>query len=851
MIKVLKDMQRAVAVQVFLVFVFSAMASASVSPSEVRLAEDGEALFPVVISADASELVESRADELAEYLGRITGAEFEVERGDGMSGIAVGVFTDFPALETGVSFDGDDPFRREEYLLRTHENGVLIIGTDARGMTHAVWGFLHDIGYRLFFLTDTWEIVPDIPDLSVSMDKFETTDFVTRQAPRGAPWSDGALWTRWRDRNRMTPAFRLSTGHVYGRIESRNREEFEANPEYYALVDGERRVSGGNRKFCISNPGLRQLVVDDKVRRVEANPEIDSVSIDPSDGGNWCECDECAELGSISDQAIVLANDVAEAINDLGHGEKYVGIYAYNQHSPPPNIRVHPNVVVSIATSFIRGGYTLQELIEGWSEKTDIIGIRDYHDVFPWSHDMPRRARGGNISYLEERIPYFYEHGARFMNSEAGDSWGANGLGFWLSPILLWDVSAAERVEDYVEDFLEKAFGPAKEPMHDFYEVVNMDRSLRTAEDVTGRMYIALEEARELTDDPDINARLDDLVLFTRYTELYNLYRGKSGDERQKAFEQVWRHAYRIRDRMLLSTVALCHRDRFRDRAVSLPEGAEWGTPEDEHPWKDSTPFSEEELGEIVSAGIEANPIQVLDFEPVAYSEELVPAAEKLDLPEVTPGNFRLRGRGTRRFHTWLDEPGEITLKVTGGLIAHYRDRGNVQLRLYSSKEATLEPVDTDDSVPPDGNEYEVTLRSPYSGYHILEVSDGSDMTNLVMPDDLPLNVLSSMENPPGRTLGGRWSLYFYVPKGTDMVGGFTRDLRGRMIDTSGNEVLSFAELESEGYFSVPVPDGEDGGLWKIENSGGHKLLMTVPPYLARSEKELLLPAEVVEADGN
>jgi hypothetical protein len=52
-----------------------------------------------------------------------------------------------------------------------------------------------------------------------------------------------------------------------------------------------------------------------------------------------------------------------------------------------------------------------------------------------------------------------------------------------------------------------------------------------------------------------------------------------------------------------------------------------------------------------------------------------------------------------------------------------------------------------------------------------------------------------------------------------------------------------------EGWFNVPVPEGQDGKLWTLKNSRGQRLLMTVPPYLARNGQELLLPTEVVEAD--
>jgi hypothetical protein len=45
------------------------------------------------------------------------------------------------------------------------------------------------------------------------------------------------------------------------------------------------------------------------------------------------------------------------------------------------------------------------------------------------------------------------------------------------------------------------------------------------------------------------------------------------------------------------------------------------------------------------------------------------------------------------------------------------------------------------------------------------------------------------------------------------------------------------------------VPEGQDGRLWKFVNCQGVRQLGTVPPYLAITGKDLLLPKEVVEAD--
>ncbi len=814
----------------------------------VTLASGGNASFPVVVAPEAGQRVRVAAAELADYLSRISGAEFEVQEGSADRGLAVGVFRDFEGLEPTHDFHPQEIARREAYRLRTHPLGLQIIGATETAVEHGVWDLLHRLGYRMFFPTETWEIIPQTETITLTLDVTETPDFYNRSGPRGAGrtlYRDA--WQAWHRRNRMTPAFTLRTGHAYGSIIRRNRAAFDAHPEYYALVDGQREFVGGNlTKFCIANPGLRELVVEDSLQIIQQNPEQESISLDPSDGGNWCECTDCERMGSVSDRVVLLANESAEAINALGLGPKYVGIYAYAQHSPPPRVDVHPRVIVSIATSFIRGGYTVEELIEGWSARTEMIGIREYHDVHTWSRDLPRRARGGDVAYLRERLPYFHQQGARFMNSENADSWGANGLGYWLSAILLWDVGAAEEIDTYIDDFLEKSFGAAREPMRAFYEMLNRDPTRRSNEDLLARMYRRLAEARELTDDPAVHARLDDLALYTRYVELYLAYQDASGAARQAAVEDVIRFAYRIRDTMMVTSRSTYTNVPARDRNVSVPEEYGWDVPEDRNPWKSSEPFSADEIRTLVQAGIENHQETDLDFEPVEYSEELVPATA-LQLPEVPAGDLG-SFRGHHAAYTWFPEDDrELVLQVTGGLIAHFRNRGNVRLSLYSPDEVTLEPVAQDDTTPPDGEEYEVVLRSPYRGLHRLEWSDGSDRTRLVWPENQPMTLRSTPDDPARPH--GRWTLYFYVPRGTETVAGFSTGTSGDLRDADGALQFDFADLQEPGYFQAPVPAGQDGRLWRFERSQGSRMLMTVPPYLARNAAELLLPREVVLQD--
>lgn len=620
-----------------------------------RLAAKGTALQPVVVSPKASPQVRASAAELAKMLTLITAAPFEVIEGNGTRGIVVGVYSNFAAEIDQFNLTTELPIRREDHIIRSHANGLWLIGTTDSAVDQAIWGFLNHLGVRLFFLTDTWEVIPRLPLLRVALDVCEKSDDFSRLAPCSAPWSDRALWQRWQKRNRVVSGFAPCTGH------------------------------------------------------------------------------------------------------------------ADNQ-------------------------------------------------------------------------------GAQYRNPEYSDSWGTNGLGYWIMPQLLWRVAGTENLEPLVDDFLDKAFGPALEPMRMFYTLLNLNHELHTAEHVAAMMYRHLAEARQLAiARPDVMARLDDLVLYTRYGELYTNYREASGDTRQATFETLWRHAYRMRDRIMLSTVAICRRGRHHDLGVSLPEGAEWDTPEADHPWKDSRSFRSEEIDALVSAGIAANQPMGLTFEPVEFSDKLVPATQ-LTLPTNFPVvDMPLTGCDTRTFLTWLEEPGSIVLEITGGLITDYRDRSNVKINLFAAEETTLTAVAQDESVPPDGTTYPVTLQSPYAGLHTLEISDGSDRTRLAFPTNLPLTVHSGLA---GRArLDGRWSLYFYVPYGTRIVGGFTINRTGRIRDQTGKVVFDFTTMERNGTFSVPVEEGHDGTFWRLENCVGARRLMTVPPYLADHPTRLLLPREVVEKD--
>lgn len=538
----------------------------------VALCREGVPQMPVVTGPTASRRVRAAAEDLAVSLGRICGRPFRVETGDGARGLALGTAADFPALRLEPEFDAEEPMRREQYLLRSRRGGLIAVGATDAAVEAAVADLLHRAGWRRFFPGPAWEVVPRTPNLSLAVDVKTAPSFAARRI-----WYDFGLsdynhreFEEWRRRNRVPGAFDLQTGHSSEALIERHRRVFAARPEYYALVNG-RRVS---TKLCLSNPGLRRVVVEDALARLAKDPARDTVSLEPSDGDGWCECRECRALGAPSDRLLVLANELSAEL-EKGPPGKYAAFYAYNLHAAPPKGRLRERVLVSVATSYLPEGQTPEALLEGWRRQgAGLLGLREYYGIFQRHRSLPGRMRGGDLDYLARSLPRFHALGVRLVSAESGEDWGANGLGYYAAARLMWDVVESSRTAEIREDFLTTAFGAAKEPMRAFYAAIDGSRGLRgtaVPADLVGEMYRRLAEAGAATDDPAVKARLEDLVLYARYVELHEAYRS-SLLGRQKAFDALVGHARRMRGRMMVHLRALLEDAARFDRLVTVPK---------------------------------------------------------------------------------------------------------------------------------------------------------------------------------------------------------------------------------------------------------------------------------------
>src|SRR5262249_23252822 len=155
----------------------------------------------------------------------------------------------------------------------------------------------------------------------------------------------------WKARNSLGGDISIG-GHSFELFNFTHKPELTAHPEYLAEVGGKRQPFANGTKPCISNPGFRALYIADRVGTMKGmldrdpnSPQAFGVSVEPSDGGGYCECAECKKLGSASDQVFFLANEVAKVVAAKLPG-RHVSLYAYGEHAGVPNIPLEPNVFV-------------------------------------------------------------------------------------------------------------------------------------------------------------------------------------------------------------------------------------------------------------------------------------------------------------------------------------------------------------------------------------------------------------------------------------------------------------------------------------------------------------------------
>lgn len=226
--------------------------------SKLILANKGISMLPITVSADADEVIVNAAKELAHYLKRITGATFEVKKGD---------------IAPAINLSCDETLDEEEFVLKSDEKIFSITAGTARGIFYGVYGFLEDVLGAAFYTAD----VTKLPII----ERLELNDLYFTDKPRLEYRQidyPPCMYSEWRIKNRINGKDNDNTRtmdqfggikdyalfvHTFNHLVD-PQIYFDEHPEYFSLVNGVRLKD--RAQLCLTNPEVINIATE-SVRR--------------------------------------------------------------------------------------------------------------------------------------------------------------------------------------------------------------------------------------------------------------------------------------------------------------------------------------------------------------------------------------------------------------------------------------------------------------------------------------------------------------------------------------------------------------------------------------------------------
>jgi hypothetical protein len=411
---------------------------------------------------------------------------------------------------------------KEGYRLRSVDGGLEIVGGGSRGALYGAYDLLERLGCRWYYMGTEDEIVPALttdevirvlrsglqveekPDFPVRMRRLLVYDMgLDREAGGQAVRSFFSRTVDWSAKIRLNilqfavdhtpecmnywPAYRAAFPEMRRRDISIGMgghcmflflppQEFKDHPEWFALVDGKRQSVG---QFCLRNEEALRFCIDNMVRFLRDNPEVEYFAPWPNDNGLWCECDRCRGT-PLPDLFMEAGNRIYRALKAAAPHVRFTH-FAYESHlAVPATERPAPGLTVTICTHSrdlsvpffdLRTLAEHREAFEGWREICrEAQAPLVFHGKYArhWGlfgfHPLP-------LPILGKDCRWFARQGlAGFELPQSGLGWRTKSLNLYVLARLMWHADAD--VDAILRDYFDRFYGPAAGPMRAAYEEV-------------------------------------------------------------------------------------------------------------------------------------------------------------------------------------------------------------------------------------------------------------------------------------------------------------------------------------------------------------------------------------------
>ena len=452
---------------------------------EITLAKGGKALYSILIPAAPSTQVQKAADDLAQWLGCIAGARFDIHRepeNSVLKGKFVSIGQTRLLAKSGSKID-EAKLLDEGYAIDEIGGNLYLAGGATRGPVNAVYALLEeDLGCRWY--SRFTQTIPSMPTLKFRPVKRSYVPVLEIRDPYYWEAFDGTWSLRNQTNSSMAPIPAEWGGnkryamfvHTFSDLVPTD-QYFAEHPEYFSERDGKRDPG----QLCFSNPEVVKVVVNSVKRALKVSAGAQMISVSQNDYYPCCACAKCKAAGeaegSMAGPLLTFVNAVAEEVGKDFPKVRISTLAYLDTAVPPKTVRPAKNVAIQLCTdshawsepfSFIEETERFQTSMKGWAAIGADIYIWDYTSNFShYPSPMP------NWQVVTDSIRYFVKHSAKGVMLQGNYQTPGTADGYmrcWVWAKQLWDPSLD--TQSLMKDFVFGYYGAAAEPIWDYQELL-------------------------------------------------------------------------------------------------------------------------------------------------------------------------------------------------------------------------------------------------------------------------------------------------------------------------------------------------------------------------------------------
>ncbi|MBI1224005.1 MAG: DUF4838 domain-containing protein [Bacteroidetes bacterium] len=428
-----------------------------------------------------------------------------------------------------------------EGLYNNYNRELDIWSFDKQGSFNAVNEFLRIQGVRWYMPGNIGTVIPrknkvDLPKINHTYKpEFSYRKFFIIGASYGDASKDEVMWQLHLGLNAAQKNYGVGE-KSHGLHNILSTTDSKRNKDMYALYAGKRATD--REMPCLSSNELLNKTIKYAENIFDSYGEP-MVSVMPPDGYvKICECNLCKDKdtpergydGSMSDYVWEFVNKVGAELYK-SHPDRKIICIAYGPYRLPPNkiAKLSPNIVVGISqrrSSLVEKEYEqlYTDIKNGWIQKTsNKIIIRDHYRsnnfrgddfgvpvVFPHIIEKDLKQLKGNST--GEFVEIYKQIKPKL---ESFQDLAISHLNIYLTARMYWDVD--QSIDDLLNDYYEKFFGPASKQMKEFFEIAeNNWNTLEQDKASIEKLFKVAEEGKKITGESIYGERIKLILAYIK-----------------------------------------------------------------------------------------------------------------------------------------------------------------------------------------------------------------------------------------------------------------------------------------------------------------------------------------------